>query len=214
MKKIFLIGLFLLMFSNIFSQVTKTAGIVPTDYNNKTSGVILYYPDTTTTPWTFHPVTATDGLPVMQVDSSGNYIAAATGAAYDSNLVADRVAVINGVQFHYTAGNAILDAINLDTDSVNVVFDMNSYLYMSLDVIISGGVTLKVFRTNNPSASDTNPYDGNWISYSTTFLGAASVADVTANYERATAMTAEKVLCNLVTSDASNSYTLRDKRSH
>ena len=69
MKALILMILFLA--SNMFSQVTDIDGVLPSrDDNGQSVGRMLFYPDTTTSPWAWHTVFDASG--VMGIKKPGN----------------------------------------------------------------------------------------------------------------------------------------------
>ena len=161
---------------------------------------------------------STDAFRVMVVDSVGAISSLATSsAATDSLLViqssvwneslgAWEVVTINSPVFHYTAPQNVLSISDLDTDSTQVVISIPSYLHWSIHFLASGGVTYKMFISNIDGASATNPYDGNWIDYSTTILGAATKVDVDLFAIQDTPLPGLKVMIKAWTSDAANDF--------
>lgn len=125
---------------------------------------------------------------------------------WDSSLGANKAVDLNAVQYHYTAPVASLTSSNLDTDSTQIVVSLQSYRHFSLHCLASGGVTYKVFISNIEGASATNPYDGNWIDYSTTLLGGATVVDTDGFYIQDTVLPALKIMIKIWTTDATNDF--------
>jgi len=125
--------------------------------------------------------------------------------SYNSATGANTVTANNQPQFHYTAP-VTYAFTNSDTDTTVYVVDLQSYPYFTLDVLESGGVTLKTFITNRSGASATNPADGNWHDYSTTLLGGATVVDTNGYYIQDTPVPGLKLMIWAATSDASNAF--------
>lgn len=216
LTKLILIVLFL--FSVVISaqEVTAIDGAVPKDHNNKTTGIMLFYADTTVSPWKFYPVFDTSGT--MSVSISG-VSGSGTGLnvnriddTKDSDLSADRNIQLT-YPFPYTSASSILTVTNLDTDSSFAVEDMNGYKYFSLH-LISTDVTVYVYYTLNKDASNTDMFDGNWVDYGTVILGSASVIDVSAIYSQDTPLIVEKIGIRAVTTDAGNALTTYIKKGN
>ena len=195
MKKILLLILFLS--GTILSQQELT-GTNPykaefkKDPLNYRSLPVVFYQISDTTYWNPAHV---DGLLSIGIPS-----------VTDSNSNVLNVSVNNQPQFHYTNPNEVLAFTNSDTDTSVAVIDLQSYPYFTLQVLESGGVTLKVFISNIAGASATDPTDGNWLDYSTTLLGGATVVDTDGFYIQDTKLPALKIMIWAATSDATNDF--------
>lgn len=126
---------------------------------------------------------------------------------YDSSLGANDVIVLNAEQYHYTAP-VTKSTTNLSTDSTAHVFSLQSYPFFTAHVLASGGVEYEAWVTNIAAADDTDPHDGNWINYSTVLLGSTSITDADGFYIQDNRLPALKIMFWIVTSDASNDFSV------
>jgi len=121
---------------------------------------------------------------------------------FDIGQNASRSTLLNPDYAHYTDIDHIVNFTNLDTDSVYAVFTMESYQYINLHINVSGGVTVRVYVTNNSAAADDN-HLSDWLNYGTEILGAGSITD-TEVFEPYGPFQPLKVMINVETSDATN----------
>lgn len=124
MKKLIFIGLFL-MASIINAQVSKLLGIVPYDNNKKSTGVVLLYADTTTSPWQFHLVHDTSGVTKTALQSSTNH--------YSRWLITD--SAIDTIVFGFTPRIITVVFDEPISDTLFVAGDTNGIFADSLSMI-------------------------------------------------------------------------------
>ncbi len=104
---------------------------------------------------------------------------------------------------HYTAANRIIDELNKSSAiPVRVVVQSDSYKNHVIQLACSGGVTMKLYATLDPSATTASlTY---WEDISTTVMGAASLVDSTGLYFIDTAMMPVRFMVEYTLTDTSN----------
>lgn len=92
---------------------------------------------------------------------------------------------------------------NETADSSYSHFYMGEYDKFSLELRLSGGVSCKIFASNDETLSSSNEAD--WVNFNTAFFGADSVSDVSVLKYNSSSFSPVRVLLKYRNADNSNS---------
>lgn len=124
-----------------------------------------------------------------------------TEPAYDKSARANRQVDVNPSSQHAVYSEPIVDEANEAAATYRKMFSMQGYSNASIQWNISGGVTMTVWTTNDPSADESA--DTGWEDSTTEITGNASEVDNT-GIALIPTLRVRAVMIKRITSDASN----------
>lgn len=121
--------------------------------------------------------------------------------SHDKSAKADRGINVNPDSTHNSYSDPVVDATNDDTTTIRKVVSLENYKDLSITWILSGGVIMTFWVSDDPDADDSA--DTGWQDVTNDFTGSATQEDSSGSALVAT-VRAPKLMVKYITSDASN----------
>ncbi len=121
--------------------------------------------------------------------------------AFNATDTADRNNEIDPITEHNVGPEHIIDETNQSASTYRSIIDLNSYKDLSLHWVLSGGVTLTFWASNDASADDSS--DTGWEDVTSIVTGNASEVD-NSGIAFVDIIRVDRLMIKYVTSDATN----------